>query len=138
MVLSLRFRERMADLNRHGYMLNKPATVAALALEESMYSCVADLTPFWAVPVTCDCNGCWRMELDGRELPGDGTCQSSKEHDEIRYNRDLRWELVAILEEEEAYAYYRCYERYQDWDDQEARYEAQDQKRDFLEGKLAA
>ena len=96
---------------------------AALALEESMYSCTADLTPFWAVQLPCDCEQCntlvWRY---GRTLPTDGTCLGQKEHDEIRWDRDLRWELVAILEEEERYAYWRCFERYE----REAEYDAAD------------
>jgi hypothetical protein len=128
----------MANLNRHGPMLNKPATSAALALEESMYTCTGDLTPFWAVVEPCDCSRCVNLVWQGVKLPTDGSCLAMAEHDEIRWNRDLRWHLVAILEEEEAYAYYRCYERYQDWAEQEDRYEAQDQKRAFLEGKLAA
>lgn len=43
--------------------LNKPAAAAALALEESMYSCAGDLTPFWegclpSVGGVCDCADC--------------------------------------------------------------------------------
>lgn len=103
-----------------------------------MYTCAGDLTPFWAVPVYCDCDGCWRLALAGRDLLTDGSCLSAKEHDEIRWNYDLRWELVAILEEEQAHAYYRCYGRYEDWAEQERRYAAQDAKRELVDGFLAA
>lgn len=48
--------------------LNKPATAAALTLEESMYSCVGELTAFWLGCIGyygCDCVECVADEVAG-------------------------------------------------------------------------
>lgn len=123
-------------------MLNKPATAAALAVKESMYTCDGDLTPFWLREDPCECRRCHDLAKKGRKLLVDGTCLATddaiKARVKVRHDRDLRWELVAELEADWDYAYWRCYERYEEWDKQDARFEAQDQKRDWLEGKLAA
>ena len=47
-------------------MLNKPATSASLALEESMFTCAGDLTPFWLGCIGyygCDCAECVADEV---------------------------------------------------------------------------
>ena len=111
---------------------------AALALEESMYSCTADLTPFWAIIEPCDCSRCVDLVWQGRTLPTDGTCLAMADHDEIRWDRDLRWELVAIWEADMRYAYWKCFERYEREAEYDAAEAAADAKEAMIAGFLAA
>ena len=124
------------------YMLNAITTsaLASLALIEAVgyEPCEGDLTPFWEASHPCECYRCEELTRQGADLPRDGQCLAMLDHDAIRWNRDLRWELVSIMEEEERYAYWRCYERWELEEERDNAQNAQAERDAQVEAFLAA
>ena len=116
------------------------AAAASLALVEAVgfEPCDGDLTPFWEASHPCNCYRCEEMARAGATLPRDGQCLAMLDHDAIRWNRDLRWELAEILEEEERYAYWRCYERWQIEEERDSAEEVASRKAALIESWLMA